>query len=148
MSITRFDPFRDLAVLQDRMNRLFNDSYRGREDDLMSRGTWMPAVDIYEVDGSLVLKAELPDMRREDIDVTVENNTLTLRGERKLDHDIKQESFHRIERAYGNFVRSFSLPAMVDPGKIGAEYKNGVLTVKLPYREEAKPRSINVEVAA
>jgi HSP20 family protein len=149
MAMTRFDPFRDLAVLQDRMNRLFNDTYGGRrEDDLMSRGSWTPAVDIYEIDGALVLKAELPDMRREDIDVSVENNTLTIRGERRLDDQIKQENFHRIERAYGSFVRQFSLPPTVDPGKIGAEYRNGVLTVKLPVREEAKPRSINVEVAA
>jgi HSP20 family protein len=149
MSMVRFDPFRDLAVLQDRMNRLFNDAYQPRQsDDLMNRGTWSPAVDIYEVDGALVLKAELPDMRREDIDVSVENNTLTIRGERKLDHEIKQESFHRIERAYGSFARSFSLPNTVDPSKIGAEYKNGVLSVKLPVREEAKPRTINIEVAA
>ena len=150
MAITRFDPFRDLAVLQDRMNRMFNDSYgnRGQEDHMLNRGTWMPPVDIYETDGELVLKAELPDMQREDIDVTVENSTLTIRGERKLDHEIKQESFHRVERAYGSFVRTFSLPATVDAGRIGAEYKNGVLTVKLPVREEAKPRTINVEVAA
>jgi HSP20 family protein len=149
MAMVRFDPFRDLAVLQDRMNRLFNDAYGPRrEDDLTSRGTWTPAVDIYEVDGALVLKAELPDLRREDIDVNVENGTLTIRGERKLDDAIKQENFHRIERAYGNFVRSFSLPTTVDTGRIGAEYKNGVLTVKLPVREEAKPRTINVEVAA
>jgi HSP20 family protein len=113
----------------------------------MSRGTWTPAVDIYEVDGALVLKAELPDMRREDIDVSVENNTLTIRGERKLDHEIKQESFHRIERAYGSFVRSFSLPHTVDAGKIGAEYKNGVLSVKLPVREDAKPRTISIDAA-
>lgn len=150
MSMIRFDPFRDLSVLQDRMNRLFNDTYqaRGREDDLLSRGTWAPAVDIYEANGSLVIKAELPDMRREDIDVTVENNTLTIRGERQLDSEVKQESFHRIERAYGSFVRSFSLPPTVDAGKIGAEYKNGVLNIRLPFREESKPRSINVEVAA
>lgn len=149
MAMTRFDPFRDLAVLQDRMNRLFNETYGPRQnDDLMSRGTWTPAVDIYEVDGALVLKAELPDLRREDIDVSVENGTLTLRGERKLDHEIKQENFHRIERAYGGFVRQFSLPPTVDAGKIAAEYKNGVLTVRLPIREEAKPRTINVEVAA
>ena len=148
MSMVRFDPFRDLAVLQDRMNRLFNDAYQPRQsDDLMSRGTWSPAVDIYETDGALVLKAELPDMRREDIDVSVENNTLTIRGERKLDHEIKQESFHRVERAYGSFVRSFSLPHTVDATKIGAEYKNGVLTVKLPVREEAKPRQIQIEAA-
>jgi HSP20 family protein len=150
MAMTRFDPFRDLAILQDRMNRLFNDSYgdRRRDDDLMSRGTWTPSVDIYELDGALVLKAELPDMRREDIDVNVENNTLTIRGERKLDNEIRQESFHRIERAYGSFLRQFSLPATVDTAKIAAEYKNGVLTVKLPVRDEAKPRTINVEVAA
>ena len=149
MAMVRFDPFRDLAVLQERMNRLFNDTYGPRrEDDLMSRGTWTPAVDIYEVNSELVLKAELPDMRREDIDVSVENSTLTIRGERKLDNEVKQENFHRIERAYGNFVRSFSLPNTVDPAKISAEYKNGVLTVKLPVREEAKPRSISIDVAA
>jgi HSP20 family protein len=150
MSMVRFDPFRDLAVLQDRMNRLFNDTYqvRGREDEMLSRGTWTPPVDIYERDGSLVLKAELPDLRREDIDVTVENNTLTIRGERKLDSEIKEESFHRIERAYGTFARTFTLPATVDAGKIAAEYRNGILTIALPFREEAKPRTINVEVAA
>jgi HSP20 family protein len=147
MAIVRFDPFRDLAVLQDRMNRLFSESHR-RDDDLTSRGTWTPAVDIYEVDNALVLKAELPGMRREDIDVSVENDTLTIKGERKLDHEVKQESFHRVERAYGQFVRSFALPNTVDAAKIGAEYKNGVLKVTLPVREEAKPRTINVEVAA
>jgi HSP20 family protein len=148
MSMVRFDPFRDLAILQDRMNRLFNEAHSPRQsDDLMSRGTWTPAVDIYEVNGGLVIKAELPDMRREDIDVSVENNTLTVRGERKLDNEIKQENFHRIERAYGSFVRSFSLPHVVDASKIGAEYKNGVLTVKLPVREDAKPRTINIDVA-
>lgn len=150
MAMTRFDPFRDLAVLQDRMNRLFNDTYgdRRRDEDLMSRGSWTPAVDIYEVDGALVLKAELPDMRREDIDVNVESNTLTIRGERKLDNEVREESFHRIERPYGSFLRQFSLPPTVDTTKIGAEYKNGVLTIKLPVRDEAKPRTINVEVAA
>ena len=149
MAMTRFDPFRDLSVLQDRMNRLFNDSVGGRQrdDDLMSRGTWTPAVDIFEEDGGLVLKAEVPDIAREDIDVTVENNTLTLRGERKLANEIKQENFHRIERAYGKFVRQFALPPTVDGSKIGAEYKDGVLTVKLPMREEAKPRTVKVNVA-
>ena len=148
MAITRFDPFRDLAVLQDRMNRLFNDSYGQRQEDhMLNRGTWTPAVDIYETDGALVVKAELPDLRREDVNVSVENNTLSIRGERKLDSEIKQESFHRVERAYGSFVRTFSLPNTVDTGKIAAEYKNGVLTVKLPIREEVKPRSIDVAVA-
>jgi HSP20 family protein len=149
MAIVRFDPFRDLAVLQDRMNRMFNDTYgtRDREDHMLSRGTWTPPVDIYEADGQLVLKAELPDMKREDIDVQVENGTLTVRGERTLDQAIKQENFHRVERAYGSFLRTFSLPATVDATKIAAEYKNGVLTVRLPFREEAKSRTINVEVA-
>jgi HSP20 family protein len=148
MAMVRFDPFRDLAVLQDRMNRLFNEAHSPRQsDDLMSRGTWAPAVDIYETDGALVLKAELPDMRREDIDVSIENNTLTIQGERKLDSEIKQENFHRIERAYGSFVRSFSLPNTVEPAKIGAEYRNGVLTVTLPVREDAKPRTIKIDAA-
>lgn len=149
MAIARFDPFRDLAVLQDRMNRLFNDRASGRpsDDDLMSRGTWTPAVDIFEENGGLVLKAEVPDIAREDIDITVENNTLTLRGERKLADEIKQENFHRIERAYGKFVRQFALPTTVDSSKIAAEYKDGVLTVKLPMREEAKPRTVKVNVA-
>lgn len=148
MAMVRFDPFRDLAVLQDRMNRMFNDQFTGRQEDhMLNRGTWTPPVDIYEAEGELVLKAELPDMKREDIDVTVENNMLTIRGERKLDSEIKQENFHRVERAYGSFVRTFSLPATVESVKIAAEYKNGVLTVKLPFREEAKARTINVQVA-
>jgi HSP20 family protein len=148
MAITRFDPFRDLAVLQDRMNRLFNDSYGSRQEDhMLNRGTWTPAVDIYEAEGGLVMKAELPDMRREDIEVTVENNTLTIRGERKLDSEIKQENFHRVERAYGSFVRTFSLPTTVDSAKIAADYKDGVLTLRLPVREDAKPRTIDVKVA-
>jgi HSP20 family protein len=149
MAMMRFDPFRDLAILQDRMNRLFNDTYGSRrEEDLMSRGTWTPPVDIYEVEGGLVIKAELPGLQREDIDVNIENNTLTIRGERKLDNAIKQESFHRVERAYGSFSRSFSLPNTVDPAKVGAEFKNGVLAVTLPVREEAKPRTISIDVAA
>lgn len=148
MSMVRFDPFRDLAVLQDRMNRLFSDAARREDDVLGTRGSWVPAVDVYEQDGALVMKAELPDMKREDIDVSVENSTLTLRGERRFEGEVKQESFHRIERAYGSFSRAFTLPATVDASKIAAEYKNGVLTIRLPFREEAKPRSIKVEVAA
>jgi HSP20 family protein len=150
MSMTRFDPFRDLAVLQERMNRLFNDSLQSRSQDdaMMNRGSWTPAVDIFETDGAMVLKAELPDVRREDIDVNVENSTLTLRGERRFDEQVKQEQFHRIERSYGVFVRQFSLPSTVDPSKIAAEYKHGVLTVTLPLREEAKPRSVKIDVAA
>lgn len=150
MALTRFDPFRDLSILQDRMNRLFNDAGPSarRDDDVLSRGTWLPAVDVYEQDSALVLKAELPGMKREDFDVTIENSTLTIRGERKLDSEIKQDNVHRVERAFGAFSRSFTLAPKVDSAKISAEYKDGVLSIRLPFREEAKPRSIKVDVAA
>jgi HSP20 family protein len=148
MAITRFDPFREFATLQDRMNRLFGDVYL-RDEDVAQRGSWVPPVDIYETDThDLVVKAELPDMTREDIEVTVENNTLTLRGTRQLPQGLKEEQVRRLERSYGTFQRSFTLPNTVDATRVSAEYKAGVLTVKLPYREEAKPRTINVEVAA
>ena len=120
-----------------------------RDENVTQRGNWIPPVDIYETDGhDLVVKAELPDMAREDIEVTVEQNTLILRGTRKLPEGIKDEQVRRIERSYGEFHRAFTLPNTVDATQVSAEYKNGVLTVKLPYREEAKPRTINVEVAA
>jgi HSP20 family protein len=148
MSMTRFDPFREFTTLQDRMNRLFGDVYL-RDQDVIQRGSWVPPVDIFETEGhDLVIKAELPDMTREAIEVTVENNTLTLKGTKNPPADVKEEQFRRSERHYGAFIRSFTLPNTVDATKVAAEYKNGVLTVKLPYREEAKPRTINVEVAA
>jgi HSP20 family protein len=147
MAIARFDPFRDLAVLQDRVNRLFGDAYGSREEGVFSN--WVPAVDIFENEKKeLVLKAELPDIRKEDVSVTVENNTLTLSGERKFDAEVKKEHYHRLERSFGSFTRSFSLPATVDTTKIGADFRNGVLTVRLPFRDEAKPRAINIEVAS
>ena len=148
MAITRFDPFREFSSLQDRMNRLFGDVYL-RDEDVSQRGSWVPPVDIFETEGhDVVLKAELPDMKREDIEVTVENNTLTLRGTKKPPVDVKDDQYRRIERHYGAFSRSFTLPNSVDSSKVSAEYKNGVLTVKLPFREDAKPRTINVDVAA
>jgi HSP20 family protein len=120
-----------------------------RDENVAQRGNWIPAVDILETEQhDLVVKAELPDMTREDIEVRVENNTLVLRGSRKLPEGVKEEQIRRMERSYGTFNRSFTLPTTVDATKVSAEYKNGVLTVKLPYREEAKPRTINVEVAA
>jgi HSP20 family protein len=148
MAIVRWDPFRDLAEVQERVNRVLGEFYGGRgQDDVMRRGTWIPPVDIYEgPNHEMVIKAELPDIRREDIDIRVEDNTLTISGEKKLDEDVKQEQFHRVERAYGTFTRSFSLPATIDTEKVNAEYKNGVLTVKLPMREEAKPKQIQVKV--
>ena len=147
MAIVRWDPFRELSAAQERMNRLLGDVYRAADDDVMRRGAWAPPVDIYD-SGSheLVIKAELPDMTKDDIDITVENNTLTLRGEKKMDSSIKEEHCHRIERTYGSFSRSFSLPATVDTTKVSADYKNGVLTIKLPVREEAKPKQIQVQV--
>lgn len=113
------------------------------------RAPWAPAVDIFESDNhDLVLKAELPGMSREDIDVSVENSTLVLKGTRKFEAEVKDEQYRRIERSYGTFHRSFTLPNTVDAAKVSAEFKNGVLTVKLPFREEARPRTINVEIAA
>jgi HSP20 family protein len=148
MPIVKVDPIREFAAMQDRLNHLFGNVYL-RDEDTGFRGNWVPAVDIFETENhDLVVRAELAGLNREDIDVTVENGTLVLKGEKKFDTGVKEENYRRIERTYGSFHRSFTLPNTVDPHKVSAEYKNGVLTVKLPFREEAKPRSINVEVAA
>jgi HSP20 family protein len=147
MTLVRFDPFRELSAVQDRMNRLLGEIYRPTEDDLMRRGAWVPPVDIYDTGKhELVIKAELPDMSKDEIEISVENSTLTLRGEKKMDQTIKDEQCHRIERVYGSFSRSFSLPPTVDTSKVSADYKNGVLTITLPLREEAKPKQIQVQV--
>jgi HSP20 family protein len=147
MAIVRWDPIRDMAALQDRVNRIFADAYRRDNDELMTRGAWAPAVDIFETENhELVLKAELPDVTREDIALKVENNTLTISGQKKMDPQVREEQYHRVERSYGPFSRSFTLPPTVDTSAIGAEYKNGVLTVRLPLREEAKPKQIQVQV--
>ena len=145
MTLVRWsDPIREFAQLQDRLNRVFSG-----DDGVLTSGHWAPPVDIYQSgDHEVVLKAELPDMTREEIDITVDNGTLTIRGEKKFSSEVKEESFHRIERRYGSFSRSFALPRTVDTSKVGADYKNGVLTVRLPLREEAKPRQIKVDVAA
>jgi len=148
MSIMRVDPIREFSAMQDRMNRLFGNVYL-RDEDTAFRGSWVPAVDIFETDShDLVVRAELPGMSREDIEVSVENSTLVLKGERKLDAEVKEENYRRIERSYGTFQRSFTLPNTVDTSKVAADFKHGVLTVKLPFREEARPRTINVEVSA
>jgi HSP20 family protein len=147
MNIVRFDPFREMAALQERVNRAFGDMSRQYDDDLTTRGSWIPAVDIYQTDNhTLVLKVELPDVAREDIDLRVENNTLTITGQKQRDKAVKEDQYHRIERTFGSFSRTFTLPPTVDAGKIGAEFKNGVLTVTLPLREDAKPRQIQVTV--
>ena len=147
MTIVRWDSSRDASALQERLSRMLEGFYVRPQEDL-TRGAWVPAVDIYSNDQhELVLKAELPEMKEDEFEVTVEDNTLTLRGEKKLDTEVTQEQFHRIERSYGAFARSFALPPTVDAGKVRAEYKAGVLTVRLPLREEAKPKQIKVAVA-
>ncbi len=148
MAIINVDPFREFAVVHDRLNRLFGNVYL-RDEDTGVRGAWVPSVDIYETDThDLVLRAELPGMAREDIDVSVQNGTVVIKGEKKFDQAVKDEQYRRIERTYGSFHRSFTLPNTVDASKVTAEYRNGVLTVTLPFKEEAKPRTISVEVAA
>ena len=151
MAIVRFDPFRDLVGLQERMNRMFDESFRGiarpQGDDWALGGSWAPAVDIYEHEGNIVLKAELPGVEPKDVDIRLENNVLSLRGERRFDSEVKQENYHRVERAYGAFSRSFSLPTTVEVSKIAAEYRDGVLTLRLPKAEEAKPRQIEVKIS-
>lgn len=148
MAIVRWDPFRELAAMQDRINRVFGEAYARRpEDDIVLRGDWIPPVDIFENEkGEIVMKAELPGMRKEEIDLRVENNTLTIRGDRKREAEVKDEHYHRVERSYGAFTRSFALPGTVDGGRVSAEYKDGLLTVTLPLKEEAKPRQIQVKV--
>lgn len=141
MAIVRWEPARELASMEiDRLNRMFENFY----NDAFSR-TWTPAVDIYETgDHQVVVKVELPDLKREDIAITFENQVLTIRGERKRDEAIKQEHYQRLERFYGQFSRSFTLPPTIDAGRISATYKDGVLTVVLPQRDEAKPKQIEV----
>ena len=147
MPIVKVDPFREFATMHDRMNRLFGNVYL-RDEDTALRGNWAPAVDIFETENhDLVVRAELPGMSHQDIEVKVENSTLVLKGEKKFDAEVKEEQYRRIERTYGTFHRSFTLPNTVDTSKVAADFKNGVLTVRLPFREEAKPRTINVEVA-
>ncbi len=147
-TITRWEPFRGLTTLQDQMNRLFeNTLFRGRSDE-SALTTWAPAVDIYETENALVVKADLPDVNEKDLDIQVENNILTIRGERKFERDVKEDNYLRVERAYGSFSRSFSLGNTVNTEAIKAEYRDGVLTLTIPKREEAKPKQVKVSVAA
>ena len=149
MTIVRWDSVRDLAAHQERISRILGGLSCDRPQEDLANGSWVPAVDIYSNgQHELVLKAELPDMKEEDIELTVEDNTLTLSCERKLATEARQEQFHRIERSFGAFARTFTLPPTVDAGRASAEYKAGVLTVRLPLREDAKPKQIKVQVAA
>ena len=148
MAVVRWDPFRDLGMLQDRMNRLFDNAGRGwRTDEPAATTTWSPSVDIFETEGEIVVKSELPGMDRKDISLHLENNVLTLRGERKFEKETKEENYHRIEREYGSFSRSFALPTLVNGDGVSAEYKDGVLKIVLPKKEETKPKPIKVAAA-
>jgi HSP20 family protein len=142
--LTRWEPTREYTNLQNQMNRLLA-GLGPASDDLMSTG-FVPAVDIYEDEHAITLKVEVPGIEEKDIEVLLENQTLTLRGERKFEKEEKEENFHRIERRYGSFTRSFTLPNTVDSENVKAEYANGVLSVRLPKRAEAKPRQIKVGV--
>jgi HSP20 family protein len=140
--------FRELVTLQDRMNRLFDQNLPKAkfEDEGLFGGAWAPAVDIYETDQAIVLKADLPDINAKDVDIRVEDNMLYLKGERKMEQETKEENYHRVERSYGSFSRSFVLPRTVSSEKISADYQNGVLKITMPKREESKPKQIRVNV--
>ncbi len=144
-SITRFDPFRNLSSLQEQVNRLFESGMQSRGDN-SALTSWAPAVDIYETENELVLKADLPAINDKDLDIRVENNMLTIRGERKFESEVKEDNYLRIERTYGSFSRSFGLPSTVNTEAIKAEYKNGVLTVEMPKRAESKPKQVKINV--
>ena len=146
-TITRRDQSRGLT-LQDEVNRLFEDNFTRERSGHADLATWAPPVDIYETENELVVKAELPDFQDKDIDVRITNNTLTIRGERKFEKDVKEENFLRIERTYGAFMRSFSLPNTVSSENIRADYRNGVLTLHMAKREESKPKQIKISVSA
>jgi HSP20 family protein len=145
--LTRWDPFREFTTLQDRMNRLFRDSY-GDRDEALTTSTFAPAVDVYEDEHNVTLKIEVPGIDEKDIDVRIENNTLTVHGERKFEKEEKEENFRRVERQYGSFTRSFTLPNTVDPDRVQASYDKGILKIQLAKKAEAKPKQIKVNVGS
>ena len=147
-TITRWDQSRGLPSLQDQVIRLFEDNFTRSRSGQADLATWAPPVDIYETENELVVKADLPDLREEDIDVRVENNTLTIRGERKFEKDVNEDNYLRVERAYGPFIRSFNLPNTVSSENIRAEYRNGVLSLHMAKREESKPKQVKISVSA
>ena len=149
MALIRWDPFREMSALQERMNRLFSDvraqaPVRGEE---IVQGAWIPAVDIFETNEAIVLKAELPGITAQDISVEVKDNTLTLKGEKKFEKEVKEENYHRVERSYGSFQRAFTLPGTIHQEKVKAKFKDGILEIILPKVEEAKPKQVKVEIS-
>ena len=150
MAIVRWQPFRDLLATEREFDRLFREAFSplfGQREGELSTRAWAPAVDIFETENSIVLKAELPGVDPKDVEVRVEDNTLYLKGERKFEKETKEENYHRIERSYGSFARSFVLPNSMDAEKVAAEYQDGLLTLTLPKREEAKPKTIKINIS-
>jgi HSP20 family protein len=146
--LTRFEPFRELTTLQDRMNRLFRDTYGDGRDEALTTSNFAPPVDVYEDEHNITLKIEVPGIEEKDIDVRIENNTLTVHGERKFEKEEKEENFRRVERQYGSFTRSFTLPNTIDADKVQATYDKGILKVQLAKKAEAKPKQIKVNVGS
>ena len=144
--ITRWDPFREFSSLQDRMNRLVRDSFGEGREEALSNTSFAPPVDVYEDEHNVTLKIEVPGIEEKDIDVRLENNTLTVHGERKFEKEEKEENYRRVERQYGSFTRSFTLPQTVDAEKVTANYEKGVLNIKLAKKAEAKPKQIKISV--
>ena len=146
MAIVRYNPFRDLRTIHEQMNRLLDLAWNRETGEEVKEGIWQPPVDIYEDANTVTIKAELPDVEQKDVEVKIEDNTLILRGERKLDQSIKKENYHRLERYYGSFQRTFALPLTIDQEKVKASCDKGVLTIILPKMEETRPKQINVEI--
>jgi len=148
MAIVRWEPFRDMMTMQREFDRFFKEAFTPffGEGELSTR-TWAPPVDIYETENDIVVKAELPGIEPKDVDVKVEDNTLYLKGERKFEKETKEDNYHRVERSYGAFARSFSLPNSINTDKVKAEFRDGLLTLTLPKREEAKPKTIKIDVS-
>jgi len=144
------DPWKDFGSLQERINRMFDDTIRTlypTDGEELEKGTWAPAVDIYETNDSFVVSADLPGLNKDEIQIDLKDNTLTLKGEKKFEEKVSKDNYIRVERAYGSFVRSFTLPQNVDPEKIKAKYKEGILEITIPKKEEAKPKQIKVELS-
>ena len=146
MAIIRWDPFGDIVTLREKMNRMFEDVFTGRTEEGrdLTASTWAPAVDIFETEKELVLTAEVPGIDEKDIEIKIEDNTLSLKGERKFEKETKEENYHRIERSYGSFFRAFALPNSIDPEKIQATHENGVLKITMPKRDELQPRKVKI----
>jgi len=146
--LTRFEPFREFTTLQDRVNRLFRDTYGDGRDEALTTSNFAPPVDVYEDEHNITLKIEVPGIEEKDIDVRIENNTLTVHGERKFEKEEKEENFRRVERQYGSFTRSFTLPNTIDAEKVQATYDKGILKIALAKKAEAKPKQIKVNVGS